>query len=151
MYQHQQLDTVARGLAKAYNETTMPRYGMKSDKVFTVQDGKLIEVWYTACSQVEGGVRAKPNFKLQNRTRENPGPKPDFETYDIYLPSERNETYEGVMSRVLSQSQVTALSTRTTRTKTAKFTFERRSERTSSLKTVTIKQTKRFSKPKTKV
>jgi len=144
MYQHQQLDTVARGLAKAYNETIMPRYGMKSDKVFTVQDGKLIEVWYTACSKVEGGVRAKPNFKLQNRTSENPGPKPDFETYDIYLPSERNETYEGVMSRVLSKSKVTALSTRTTRTKTAKFTFEKRNEPETVYKTITIKQTKKI-------
>jgi len=147
MYQHQQLDIVARGLAKAYNETIMPRYGMKSDKVFTVQDGKLIEVWYTACSQVEGGVRAKPNFKLQNRTAENPGPKPDFQTYDIYLPSQRNETYEKVMSRVLLESKASTLSTRTTRTKTAKFTFEKRSnQQTTVFKTVTVKKTSRFHK-----
>jgi len=141
MYQHQQLDVVARGLAKAYNETIMPRYGMKSDKVFTVQDGKLVEVWYTACAKVEGGVRAKPNFKLQNRTSENPGPKPNYEIHDIYLPSERNETYEGVMSRVLSQSKLSSLSTRTTRTVSAKFTFEKRFEK-KTLKTVTLTTTK---------
>ena len=120
----------------------MRNYGMESDKVYTVQDGKLLEIWYTACEGLEGGVRAKPNFKLQNQTAENPGPKPNYELYDIYLPSERNETYEGVMSRVLSQSKVTALSTRTTRTKTAKFTFEKREQQKTLFKTVTLKKTK---------
>jgi len=143
MYQHQQISYVAKGLARAYNNTDkMGYYGMQSDKVFTMQDGKLIEIWYTACPGLEGGVRAKPNFKLQNRTAENPGPKPIFDFYDIYLPSERNETYEGVMSKVLSKSKVTALSTRTTRTKTAKFTFEKRDQPKTLLKTVT--KTKRF-------
>ncbi|OUM60684.1 hypothetical protein PIROE2DRAFT_13503 [Piromyces sp. E2] len=146
MYQHQQISAIARGLARAFNQTEMPRYGMESDKVYTVQDGKLIEKWRTACPGLEGGARAMPNFKLQNQTAENPGPKPNYQLYDIYLPSERNETYEGVMSRVLSQSKVTALSTRTTRTKTAKFTFEKRKERKTVFKTVSLKKTRKNKK-----